>query len=768
MRPLRFGLRFQIIALFLVFSGTVSILIATSFSEVLRARLLDELKTRLLATVVLGARSLDAEALGGLMAPVGEPLDDAEASTLQQTPVYRRLSDQLNAIRATDPGVIRFVYTFVPTSDPNTALYAVDADVLDLLGRQAQGEPVDDLLSPLGSEFDLTDYAVARQVVADKAPGIDREYVWDSVFQVNSISGYAPILANDGRLVAVLGIDMTDTDVRQSLAQVTLLSGLITGVSLVLSLVLSVFLGAFLTRNVLTLRKTVERFGHQDFTARVNLKARDEIGDLGASFNAMAQTIVDYQDTLTRVEREKAEAEFRSREEAARNAENRKYLDHISQGLLLMDEDRIISGQYSRFLVELFRLETSPAGMDFLDFVYPDAEAHEADRRELAQFLALLKSNTNADPEMIDEVNPFKGRELTVHDGSVIVVDAHFLRVATHGQDEGVMVVFEDRTKLIEAERQRAEELERHEAELEAIAAIVHHGPALFRDFLRDGELALSSFAAEPWDALSDDQVNHYFRLFHSLKGSARALALPRIAEEAHVLEDQLAGGRDRLQMEASLFVLQEGLEAIKTIIGRFQAFGTPGAPASPAQELDQFVGSLGALVADLGTQLEKTVAFHSRVEVDQLPFLSELKNPLIHLVRNAVDHGIEGLYERVASKKPEVAEVWLEVVKEPGRLVISIRDDGRGIDYEAIRRAAVRRGLAAEDDHLTEAQLLKFLFQPQFSSREKVTDVSGRGVGLDVVAEAVRRRRGKVQVKTRKGRGTTFQLVLPLDRAED
>lgn len=768
MRALRFGLRAQIIALFLLFSGAVSVLIATSFSEVLKARLLDELKARLLSTVVLGARSLDADALADLMSTGKQPLADDEATILQQTPAFRRLSDQLNAIRATDPRVIRFVYTFVPTTDPNTALYAVDADVLDLLARQAQGEVIDDLLSPLGSEFDLTDYAVARQVLAEKAPGIDQEYVWDNVFQVNSISGYAPIWASNGRLVAVLGIDMTDGDVRESLSQVTLLSGAITGVALVLSLLLSVFLGAFLTRNVLQLRKAVERFGQQDFAARVTLRSRDEIGDLGASFNTMAQTIVDYQDTLTRVERERAEAEFRSREEAARNAENRKYLDHISQGLLLMDEDRIISGQYSRFLVELFRLPTSPAGLDFLDFVYPDAVAAEADRRELAQFLSLLKANTNADPEMIDEVNPFKGKELTVHDGSVIVVDAHFLRVATEGRDEGLMVVFEDKTRIIEAERQQAEERERHEAELEAVAAIVHHGPLLFQDFLRDGESAVTSFSSEAWDTLTPDRVDHYFRLFHSLKGSARALALPKIAEEAHALEDQLAGDRDRLQMEASLFVLQEGMEAIKTIIGRFQAFGSPGSPPSPVQELDQFVATLKDLVTDLGTQLEKAVEFHAAIEVDQLPFLSELKNPLIHLVRNAVDHGIEGLYERVASKKPEKAQVWLEVAKEPGRLVVSVRDDGRGVDYEAIQRAAVRKGLLAETDSPTEAQLLKLLFQPRFSSREKVTDVSGRGMGLDVVAEAVRRRRGKVQVKTKKGRGTTFQIVLPLDRAED
>lgn len=766
-RTFRFGLRAKMIVLFLLFSGSVSVLITASFSEVLRTRLLEELKARLLSTVILGADSIDGSQLGRLAA-WGRDAAPEQIAGLEDSADYRQVSAQLNKIRDTDPQVIRYVYTFAPGSADDQAFYVVDADVLSLVERRNRGEEVaDEEISHLGGDFGLAEYAVARESLSAKKPGIDQEYVYDKEFRVNSISGYAPVFDSSGTLVAMLGIDMTDTDVRRSLEQITLLSGLITVVALLLSLILSFVIGALLTRNILALRKTVERFGDQDFTARSSIKARDEIGALGQSFNVMAQTIVDYQGTIARVEREKAEAELRTQVEAARNAENRKYLDNISQGLLLMDDNRIIGGQHSRFLGELFRLEGSPAGLDFLDFVFPEAEAREADRRELAEFLSLLKTNTNADQEMLDAVNPFKNRELTVHDGSTIVVDAHFLRVG-QGQSDTIMVVFEDKTSLADAERQRADEKEKHDSELESIAAIVRHGPILFRDFLRDGETLTEEFSREAFETLSPDRVDHYFRQFHSLKGAARSLELHKIAEEAHRIEDQLAAGRDRLALEASAFLLRDQLASVKTVVARFQSFAGSGQPASPRQELDSFVASLGSMTSDLGEQLGKKVAFHSRLHVDSLPFLTELKNPILHLIRNSVDHGIEDLYERVAAGKGDTGQVSLEIRKEEGKVVVVVRDDGRGVDYPAIRRMAVKRGLLAEDAQASEPQLLKLLFQPRFSSRDQVTDVSGRGVGLDAVAQVVRHLKGKIRVRTKKGAGTAFQLSLPLKRAED
>ncbi len=761
---IRFSLRAKMSILFLLFSGIISVSIALSFSEILRSRLLDELKSKLLTTVTLGAGSLDSAAIQRLLALTEGGLAPGQVASLEQSDDYHRLSGQLARIRATNPQIIRFVYTFIPTENPDMARYLVDADVLGLLSKRQKGEKVsDDDISHIGSDFDISEFAVARSAMASKRTGIDTTYVYDNAFRVNSISGYAPVLDEDGKLVAMLGLDMTDSDVREALAQVSFLSGIISALGLLVSLVLSILMGTLLTQNIKNLRKTVESFGQKDFSARSYIKARDEIGALADSFNLMAQTIVDYQDKISQVEREKAAAEFRGQMEAARNAENRKYLDNISQGLLLMDGERIISPHYSSFLVKLFHWQGSPAGMDFLDFVYPDASAHVQDRQELAEFISLLSSNVQADDAMLDSINPFKERLLMVRDGSTIVVTGHFLRVDKDDAGTSLMVVFEDKTSLVEAQHQYLAETARFATELESIAAILRNGPLLFRDFLGDSQSLLRDFATEQPMTLAADKIDHYFRQFHSLKGAARSLDLHTIAEEAHRIEDQLAGARDTDIIKASLNHLDGALTSIQTTVERFQAFSGNTQATGPTQDLAAFVKSLSAMTEDIGKELGKKIRLDTRIQVDQLPFLRELKNPLIHLIRNAIDHGIEDSYERVAFGKPETAVIVLDIRREGESLLVQVKDDGQGINFAAVRRSAIGKGLLAKDQEASDVDLLKLVFRPGFSSRDEISDLSGRGIGLDAVAQAIKDLGGAIRVSTKTGLGTTFRLRFPV-----
>jgi len=144
---------------------------------------------------------------------------------------------------------------------------------------------------------------------------------------------------------------------------------------------------------------------------------------------------------------------------------------------------------------------------------------------------------------------------------------------------------------------------------------------------------------------------------------------------------------------------------------------------------------------------------------------LDLLDAPIGHLLRNAIDHGIELPAERVACGKPPIATVTLSARHNAGKLLIAVADDGGGIDTEAVRQAVVARRQADEATaaRMTEHELLQFLLLPGFSLRERVTDVSGRGVGLDAVYEIVKRVHGTVHIETQPGRGTRFVLQLPL-----
>lgn len=172
-------------------------------------------------------------------------------------------------------------------------------------------------------------------------------------------------------------------------------------------------------------------------------------------------------------------------------------------------------------------------------------------------------------------------------------------------------------------------------------------------------------------------------------------------------------------------------------------------------------------MVRDLGRTLGKDVRLEVRGEDTQVDrdILEKLEAPLNHLLRNAVDHGLETPEERKRTGKPVTSILRLEARHSAGRLLITVADDGRGIDLERLRAVIVRKQLTNAETaaKLSEAELLEFLFLPGFTMKENVTEISGRGVGLDVVQNMVRQVRGNLRVVTQSGQGTRFQLHLPL-----
>ncbi|KJH71008.1 hybrid sensor histidine kinase/response regulator [Aliterella atlantica] len=147
---------------------------------------------------------------------------------------------------------------------------------------------------------------------------------------------------------------------------------------------------------------------------------------------------------------------------------------------------------------------------------------------------------------------------------------------------------------------------------------------------------------------------------------------------------------------------------------------------------------------------------------IDQV-ILEQLQTPLTHLLRNAFDHGIEMPPERAQAKKSKTATINLTASVQGNQVVIAIADDGRGIDLKKVQAKAVKMGLCDSNVTLSSAEILDFLFMPGFSTAETVTDLSGRGVGLDVVRLQIERLRGKVQVETMLQQGTKFKITIPL-----
>ncbi len=178
--------------------------------------------------------------------------------------------------------------------------------------------------------------------------------------------------------------------------------------------------------------------------------------------------------------------------------------------------------------------------------------------------------------------------------------------------------------------------------------------------------------------------------------------------------------------------------------------------------------GKFKRVVWDLSAQKGKAVELITEGAATELDktVIERLDDPLVHLLRNSIDHGIETPEERERAGKPRQGKIIFSAEHSGGEVIITISDDGQGIDPETVKAKAVEKGLLSPDVNPSEKELLNLIFEPGFSTAGRISDISGRGVGMDVVKQNITALRGKVSVSSEKGRGTTIRLTIPLTLA--
>lgn len=244
--------------------------------------------------------------------------------------------------------------------------------------------------------------------------------------------------------------------------------------------------------------------------------------------------------------------------------------------------------------------------------------------------------------------------------------------------------------------------------------------------------------------------------------------------EVAHIdrlmnLVGELVLARNQLLMlsdQLESLGLQGPLQRVNQITAELQA----GVMKTRMQMVQTVWAKFPRLVRDLSVELGKKIALTMEGQETELDrtVIEAIKDPLTHLLRNALDHGLEDPATRRACGKPETGQVRLRAYHEGGQVVLEISDDGRGIDPARIARKALERGLIqpGDESRMSPADLLNLIFLPGFSTAEKVTNVSGRGVGMDVVRSNVERVGGSVSLSSQVGQGTTMQVRIPLTLA--
>jgi two-component system chemotaxis sensor kinase CheA len=199
--------------------------------------------------------------------------------------------------------------------------------------------------------------------------------------------------------------------------------------------------------------------------------------------------------------------------------------------------------------------------------------------------------------------------------------------------------------------------------------------------------------------------------------------------------------------LERRISMLQEGLVEVRMI--------------PLGQVFDRLVRIVRKLSKELGKEVDLQIS-GEETKLDK-SMIEEIADPLMHLIRNSLDHGIESKEERQKAGKPAVGIIRLRAMQKGNNVVIEVEDDGSGIDLAKIYQKGIERGLLERDKEYERQELLNLLFTPGFSTADKVTEVSGRGVGLDVVAKNITKLSGMVDVETETGRGTKFSITLPI-----
>lgn len=302
-------LRRKLTIAFFGVSSLLSVLFALFSYRFIERQLERDLRARLRDISQLGSRMVSADAYQRLAAQQGlatGPRGGAAASVVDAVETsadYRLLSDQLNAIRQAEASLIQYAYLLAPAptaGDPGAPpRFIADADVLALRARVARGEAAVEEISHFDQPYDVTDFPLLRRALAECTPQLERDFVRDAAFGVRSVSAYTPLSSLDGtplrdrsgRCLGVLGVDITDRQMRAALDAASGLSIKLSLAIVALALLVSIAMGTVLTRSVLALSSTVKRFADKDFTARTPSLPRDEIGQLGENFNAMAATI---------------------------------------------------------------------------------------------------------------------------------------------------------------------------------------------------------------------------------------------------------------------------------------------------------------------------------------------------------------------------------------------------------------------------------------------------------------------------------------------
>jgi two-component system chemotaxis sensor kinase CheA len=578
--------------------------------------------------------------------------------------------------------------------------------------------------------------------------------------------------------------DEAITTLNGTLSTTTTAIAIVTGIAIILLTSIGSLLYRQITRPLTRMQAMMSEIASsQDFTRRVPVGRMDEIGHSIVAFNGMIEKI---QESSLQLKQKTADIQA--------------MLQNMQQGILTVVEGAVIHSEYSAYLEAIFETRDI-AGRSLMDLVFADTDlgADVLSQVDAASYACLGEDAINFafnEHLLVTEISK------RMPDGRVKILDLNWSAI-TDDSDTIVrlMLCVRDVTEL----RKLAAEAGEQKRRLEMIGEILavseekfHHFIESSAGFINENERIIRQHSQADREAISE-----LFRNMHTIKGNARTynlqhltnivheteqryhelrhaeadevwdqdslmqeLARVRAAVESYATINEVSLGRKgasrRESAERYLMVdiahIQESLRLIETarsddlhalqsmrenVRQTLRVLGTE----TVGEALSGVLESLPSLAQELGKEAP-------RVRIDDNGYRlrreagSALKNVFMHLLRNSVDHGLEAADVRSAQGKPAAGAIDIEVGVDEGALQITLSDDGRGLALKRIRGMAIEKGWIEADQHLSDEDIAELIFRPGFSTADQVTEVSGRGVGMDAVRDFLRREHGSIALR--------------------
>ncbi|WP_227677455.1 Hpt domain-containing protein [Psychrobacter ciconiae] len=479
--------------------------------------------------------------------------------------------------------------------------------------------------------------------------------------------------------------------------------------------------------------------------------------------------------------------------------ETQEIMETVNTGLFLLDKDLNIGQQHSKALGKIMGTERL-AGQNFASVLR--GRISDKDLNTTRQFIEQLY-NPRVKERLVDSLNPL--HKVMLHDASDDqnatnrFLDFKFSRVYEDKDIARILVNVNDVSDAVYLEQRLEKERAQNDMQIEMLTTILNVNPVMINEFINNTRVRIdqmNNILKNPGSSQYEleSKLNAIYREMHSLKGEASALKLHSFTKIASDAEDKLAELQNQGKLAGNDFLaLAVHLDELLTLSNTISKLGARINQNSAPQNITsqntahEVVGAEAEIVAaaprtpiavqpltyyqDFAEQIaarqNKQVELQSKT-INQINVPERLNNVVkeitIQLLRNAIVHGIETPNERIAAGKPEAGQIDVEVKKEDSHVIVTLQDDGRGIDYDKIRSRLVQLGRFTTEaaQKLERSELLGQLFSSGFSTKDDTDEDGGRGVGLDIIKAHVQELGGKLNINSEFGKMTRFIITLP------